>query len=405
VRALDYFRLSWRAIWERRGRAIGAIVGIIIAILALGLAVGLGQGYRALTTSFFTRVFGTNTVFLLPGQGSELTITDVLAIERLPHVINAVPILGVAARAYVNGQENVVMVMGATTQELEQLYGVTSINEALLSGYPVLEPGLALVGYNVAFTSTGYQVIYPGQIMILNVNGRNLIVTVSGILQQSAVALAGINSNNVVFIDENTFLSQLDPSGVTEGIVVYVDNPKNINYVTNELKALFPMDQVLNLSTLLSSLNQFFTVLELFLAFISGISFIIIGIWIFDTMMLNVIQRTKEFGIMRAVGFSGRSIPLLLIMEALIMALVGSVIGIALLVTVAHFLPSPGTIMMNGAGRSARSFSPAIPLPFELTPLDYALLFLLPIAINIIAALAPAIRAMRIPPAQTLRYE
>jgi len=405
VRALDYFRLSWRAIWERRGRAIGAIVGIIIAILALGLAVGLGQGYRELTTSFFTRVFGTNTVFLLPGQGSELTITDVLAIERLPHVINAVPILGIAARAYVNGQENVVMVMGATTQELEQLYGVTSINEALLSGYPVLEPGLALVGYNVAFTSTGQQVIYPGQIMILNVNGRNLIVTVSGILQQSAVALAGINPNNVVFIDENTFLSQLDPSGVTEGIVVYVDNPKNINYVTNELKALFPMDQVLNLSTLLSSLNQFFTVLELFLAFISGISFIIIGIWIFDTMMLNVIQRTREFGIMRAVGFSGRSIPLLLIMEALIMALIGSVIGIALLVTVAHFLPSPGTIMMNGAGRPARSFSPAIPLPFELTPLDYALLFLLPIAINIISALAPAIRAMRIPPAQTLRYE
>jgi len=109
--------------------------------------------------------------------------------------------------------------------------------------------------------------------------------------------------------------------------------------------------------------------------------------------MLNVIQRTREFGIMRAVGFSGRSIPLLLIMEALIMALIGSVIGIALLVTVAHFLPSPGTIMT------------AIPLPFELTPLDYALLFLLPIAINIIAALAPAIRAMRIPPAQTLRYE
>ena len=398
MRVDDYFRLSWRAVWERRGRAIGAIVGIIIAILALGLAVGLGQGYRELTTSFFTRVFGTNTVFLIPGQSSELTITDVLTIERLPHVIKAVPILMMPAAVYVNGRENVVMVIGVTTQELEQLYGVTSINEALLSGYPVLEPGLALVGYNVAFTGTGQQVIYPGQVMILNVNGRNLIVTVSGILRQSAVALAGINPNDAVFIDENTFLSQLDPSGVTEGIVVYVDNPKNINYVTNELKALFPMDQVLNLSTLLSSLNQYFTALEIFLAFVSGISFVIIGIWIFDTMMLNVIQRTREFGIMRAVGFSGRSIPLLLIMEALIMALIGSVIGIALLITVAHSLPSPSTIMMG------RAFS-SIPLPFELTPLNYALLFLLPIAINIIAALAPAIRAMRIPPAQTLRYE
>nr|MCG2892795.1 ABC transporter permease [Vulcanisaeta sp.] len=149
MRVGDYFRLSWRAVWERRGRAIGAIVGIIIAILALGLAVGFGQGYRALTTSFFTRVFGTNTVFLIPGQSSELTITDVLTIERLPHVINAVPILGISARVYVNGQEHVVTIMGVTTQELEQLYGVTSINNALLSGYPVLGPGLVLVGYDV----------------------------------------------------------------------------------------------------------------------------------------------------------------------------------------------------------------------------------------------------------------
>ena len=408
MRVGDYFRLSWRAVWERRGRAIGAIVGIIIAILALGLAVGFGQGYRALTTSFFTRVFGTNTVFLTPGQSSELTITDVLTIERLPHVINAVPILGISAEVYVNGQEHRVTIMGVTTQELEQLYGVTSINNALLSGYPVLGPGLVLVGYDVAFTSTNQQVIYPGQVMILDVNGRNLVVTVGGVLQQSAIALAGVNPNNVVFMDESTFLSQLDPSGVAAGVIVYVDNPNNVNYVTNELEALFPMDRVLNLSTLLSSLNQFFTVLEVFLAFVSGISFVIIGIWIFDTMMLNVIQRTREFGIMRAVGFSGRSIPLLLIMEALIMALIGSVIGIVLLITVAHLLPSPSTVMASGAGRFGvpfRSSSSAIPLPFELTPLDYALLFLLPIAINIIAALAPAIRAMRIPPAQTLRYE
>jgi len=95
-------------------------------------------------------------------------------------------------------------------------------------------------------------------------------------------------------------------------------------------------------------------------------------------------------------------------MEALIMALIGSVIGIVLLITVAHLLPSPSTVMAGGAGRFGGPFrfsSSAIPLPFELTPLDYALLFLLPIAINIIAALAPAIRAMRIPPAQTLRYE
>jgi putative ABC transport system permease protein len=399
VRVSDYFRLSWRAVWERRGRAIGAIVGIIIAILALGLAIGFGQGNWALTMGFFTKVFGVNTVWLIPGHNSELTITDVVMIKRLPHVVDAVPILIMPATVYVNGQERTVIVMGITPQELEQFYGVTSLSNALLSGSPALGPGLVLVGYNIAFTSTGQQVIYPGQVVILNVNGRNLIVTVSGILKQIGHPIViGINPSDAVFIDENAFLSQLDPYGVVEGIIVYVDSPRNIDYVTNELKALFPMDQVLNPSTLLSSVKLYLTVAEAFLAFVSGISFVIVGIWIFDTMMLNVIQRTREFGIMRAVGFSGRSIPLLLIMEALIMALIGSVIGTTLLAVVAQFLPSPNTVMMA-------AMRGAFMLPFELTPLNYIVLFLIPIVINVIATLLPAIRAMRIPPAQTLRYE
>ncbi|MGC8544273.1 MAG: ABC transporter permease [Vulcanisaeta sp.] len=402
MKVSDYLRLSWRALWERRGRTLGAIIGIIIAIVALGLAVGLGQGYKALTTSFFTRVFGTNTVFLLPGQNSELTITDLITVERLPHVVNAVPILTTIANVNANGRQLVVTVMGVTEQELAQIYGVTSVDNAVSSGTATLAPGLVLVGYDVAFTGTGQQIIYPGQTIILNVNGRNMIMTVAGILKSSAIALAGVDPNNAIFMDENTFLTQLDPSGVVNGIIVYVDNPNNINSVTNMLKALFPMDTVLNLSTLLSSLNQFFTVLELFLAFISGISFIIIGIWIFDTMMLSVIQRTREFGIMRAVGFSGRSIPLLLITEAVVMAMIGSTIGIALLAAIAHFLPTPSSVIMGRAGHGA---APSILLPFEITPLDYALLYLLPIAINVLATLAPAIRAMRTPPAQTLRYE
>ncbi|WP_243666088.1 ABC transporter permease [Vulcanisaeta sp. JCM 16159] len=284
--------------------------------MALGLAIGMGQGYKVLTTSFFERVFGTNTVFLFPGQNSQLTITDVYEVMDIPHVTNAIPILSTVAKVDINGHEVTATIIGATEQEIMQLYGVTSLSNAILAGAPVLSPGLALVGYDIAFTSTGQQIAYPGQVMVITTpGGSELTYTVGAIMQQSGIGVIGLNPNNAIFIDENTFLSQFDPSGIVDGIIVYVDSPSNINYVTNELKALFPMDQVLNLSTLLSSINQFFTVLELFLAFIAGISFVIIGIWMFDTMMINVIQRTREFGIMRAVGFSGRSIPLLLIIE------------------------------------------------------------------------------------------
>ncbi|WP_243666089.1 hypothetical protein [Vulcanisaeta sp. JCM 16159] len=72
--------------------------------------------------------------------------------------------------------------------------------------------------------------------------------------------------------------------------------------------------------------------------------------------------------------------------------------------------PGPSSMMgpaFGGPGRAVRTTTAtsSIMLPIALTPLDYAAIFILPIAINIIAALVPAIRAMRILPAQTLRYE
>ena len=131
----------------------------------------------------------------------------------------------------------------------------------------------------------------------------------------------------------------------------------------------------------------------------------------FDTMIINVLQRTREFGIMRAVGFSGRSIPLLLIIEAAVIAIIGSIISIALLMAVVSVFPNPSSFMgmafrrPGTAARASVTPSSSIILPIALTPIDFIILFILPIAINIIAALIPAIRAMRIPPAQTLRYE
>lgn len=132
--------------------------------MALGLAIGMGQGYKALTTSFFERVFGTNTVFLFPGQNSQLTITDVYEVMDIPHVTNAIPILSTVAKVNINGHEVTATVIGgATEQEIMQLYGVTSLSNAILAGAPVLSPGLALVGYDIAFTSTGQQIAYPGR--------------------------------------------------------------------------------------------------------------------------------------------------------------------------------------------------------------------------------------------------
>jgi putative ABC transport system permease protein len=123
---------------------------------------------------------------------------------------------------------------------------------------------------------------------------------------------------------------------------------------------------------------------------------------------------------MRAVGFSRRSIPILLLTEALIVGIIGSAIGIALLIALTHVIH---TTTLLGQGPAAGFRGPArgfvgvttfnqassagvnLPIPIVITPSYLALLFIIPLATNVVAALIPAIRASRIPPAQTLRYE
>ena len=417
---VDYLNLAWMALWERRGRTIGAVVGVVIAIVALGLAIGAGQGFKALTTGFFENVFGINTVVLFPSGTAQLTLTDMATVSALPHVASVEPILEAAGSLNVNGYPQRVQVVGVMADELMQMYGVTMLNDALISGNPTLQAGVVLVGYDVAFTNTGQEVIYPGQLITITVNGKVIRAIVGGVLKPGNVGLIGVNPNTAIFMDTSSFLSEIDPSGVLRGLIVHVDEPSYVNTVTNMLQSLYPQDQVFNLSTVLTSVNQFFTTLELFLAFISGISFIIIGIWMFDTTTISVIQRTREFGIMRAVGFSRRSIPILLLTEALIVGIIGSAIGIALLIALTHVIH---TTPLLGQGPTAGFRGPArgfvgvttfnqassagvnLPIPIVITPSYLALLFIIPLATNVVAALIPAIRASRIPPAQTLRYE
>ena len=417
---VDYLNLAWMALWERRGRTIGAVVGVVIAIVALGLAIGAGQGFKALTTGFFENVFGINTVVLFPSGTAQLTLTDMATVSALPHVASVEPMLEAAGSLNVNGHPQRVQVIGVTADELMQMYGVTMLNDALISGNPTLQAGVVLVGYDVAFTNTGQEVIYPGQLITITVNGKVIRAIVGGVLKPGNVGLIGVNPNTAIFMDASSFLGEIDPSGALSGLIVHVDKPSYVNTVTNMLQSLYPQDQVFNLSTVLTSVNQFFTTLELFLAFISGISFIIIGIWMFDTTTISVIQRTREFGIMRAVGFSRRSIPILLLTEALIVGIIGSAIGIALLIALTHVIhttpllgqgPTAGFRGPTRGFRGVTTFNQAssagvnLPIPIVITPSYLALLFIIPLATNVVAALIPAIRASRIPPAQTLRYE
>ena len=137
-----------------------------------------------------------------------------------------------------------------------------------------------------------------------------------------------------------------------------------------------------------------------FINFTTSLSALAVAIaGITATMVTSVIERTREIGVMKAVGFTNVQVVLMILAESLAMSLIGGSIGIALGVVGAYALASRG---LHITAQTATLVVMAKP---ELTPSLFSLTLGLTVLVGIIGGLLPAYMASKIPPAVALRYE
>lgn len=79
----EVIRLSWRALWERKGRTIGAIIGVVIAFTALSYALLLGQTFKDAVSDYFTKNFQLDSLYV---TGAQFTDADVNMLRTIPEV-------------------------------------------------------------------------------------------------------------------------------------------------------------------------------------------------------------------------------------------------------------------------------------------------------------------------------
>ena len=385
-------RLAWGSLRERKGRTIGAIVGVFIAFVALTEALALGNAFRSSALNLFEGL-GVNNVFVL----GSFTDADVALVKTYvaPYATAVVPISSAIASVRLpNGVVEGVTLYGIPSDGI----GVIVPESAVYDGSNNVGGGLALVGYFVAFDeNTGTQLLNVGDPLPLNYRGRSYALAISGIL--SAQRPGPIDTTTSVVLDESQFRA-ITGDSTYRLIVVSLKSAQYFDEVQNLLKAVYPNAEVLNLQSLVQTVTQFFTGLELFLGIVSGVSTVITALWLYDTMTISVLQRTKEFGILRAVGFKKRQITAMMLYEALIIAAIGIAAGVVALILLS-FIPIsffPQTAAPRGAFFRA---SPSLSVPWNIGLATAALV----VAVNMLGALAPAIRAGRLNIVDALRYE
>ncbi|MGA7300340.1 MAG: FtsX-like permease family protein, partial [Candidatus Sulfotelmatobacter sp.] len=177
---------------------------------------------------------------------------------------------------------------------------------------------------------------------------------------------------------------------------VRVKNPSQIRDVEADIKKMgFNTFSILDATR---SLQQFFAVLDVFLGIFGSLALAVASIGIVNTLVMAILERRREIGIMKAIGASDGDVKKLFFAEAGAMGILGGIVGVILGWAIGQVINLGTNVYLKRQSLPPEHFWA---VPWWLVA--FALVFAF--AVSLISGLYPASRAARLDPVQALRYE
>ncbi len=389
----ELMKLALKSLLGNKMRSVLTTLGVIIGVFAVILLVSVGTGLQKYITNQITGL-GSNLIFVVPGkiggdpgaQINRLTITDADILEReLKDIADVGPIIqSNATLKYKNNTAKTVSILGTTANypdivktEIEKGAFFTSAQER--SGSRI-----ALIGKTTRKNLFGTSNPIGQRISIA---GNRY--TVVGILKERG-SVFGVDQDNTAVIPITAAKRLFGVSNVN-AIYLSAKNSEVVPQVTQRAQKLMEKrlsEDDFTIQTqeqTLSTVNNITGVLTIALGGIAAISLIVGGIGVMNIMLVSVTERTKEIGLRKALGAKRKDVLLQFLLEAVILSLLGGVIGIIL-----------------GLGAS---YALAQLFISEVTPWSVFLAFGFSVLVGVVFGITPALRASKLSPIEALRYE
>jgi putative ABC transport system permease protein len=445
MKTIDIFGYSFSAIRLRKLRAALTTLGVIIGIAAIVALLSITQGLQATITNSLQQGLATNTLIVTPGasalgsatsgggggfgarggggsgggfglggssssgSGFNLYVNYTDQIDSLsPDIVSSFAVIQRPGFVETNNFNNTVTIYGVDFSKYSQQYSKTFIaasgtiplspsDNQIVVGSRVNDPGQN--GTLLFSSNDSVGIIWTNATTIPIIN-ETYTAQVSGVLAKVGGFGIGGPSDDGVYIP----ITQAESFfGTTQcdTIIVQLKSSDNAT-ITNVSKAITDhfdgQVSVISSTAVLSLLSSIFSTVQLFLGGIAAISLLVAGIGIMNIMIVSLIERTREIGILKALGMKSRTVLTIFLGESVIIGLIGAVAGIVL-----------GWILANVTARVLGSGVFGGGGGFKITPLLTpevlvgALAF--GVGISVIFALYPAWRASKLKPVEALRYE
>ncbi len=326
----DVFWLSYKDLREKKVRTALTVLMVVIGVASIVALVSQTAGISASITNELSSL-GPSSI-LLTSTSTGFTQSDVYDISTLPNVSSATPLLTGSATLVANNQNTSVTLIGATPAGLASLLGgnLTIYNGSMYED--TIAPS-AVLGHSVAFNSTsGLQTVLVGSPTTLKISsGRgassSYTVPVVGVLKAYGTSLISIDSGVAMSLPAAELILHRTSFNI---ILVKANNANNVTALTTLLTAIYGTNaRILSTQQLASTASSIIGSLTLFLVVIAGIALLVAAIGIMNIMLIAVLERTHEIGIMKSLGFKNTQVMSIFLFQAMLIGVLGGIIGVA----------------------------------------------------------------------------
>jgi len=411
----DTVRWGTRGIRQRKLRAALTILGIMIGTAAVIALVSQTQGISASINDQINQL-GPNTILVTPASTTVIfTQIDVSRFSQIPGVSLVIPII----------QSNV-RVHGAQGVKAFSLVGVDPAQFGELVNNYKIDQGRLFQSLSYSEVTVGAYVYQPqdmttpflniGQSVTIEfglVKTSTKIISVAGLLQPYGMTLISVDSS--LFMSLQGVSSMLGRSSFTSIYLKTVD-ANSVDAVISNIKAYYGTNvNIISLKAITQTVSSITGLLGVLLGAIAGISLFVAAIGIANIMFVSVVERTREIGILKALGFKSRNVLAIFLSEAAMLGMIGGILGILLGSGLSYLIPvlissgfgsfssTGGGGVSGGFGGSSEfgsfSYSPVI------GPEIVLLVFLFAIGVSLAAGYYPARRASKMDPVVALRAD